>query len=313
MKILALVAAAGMLGSPLSSFLPIFETPVVHCATQVQSKTPQTKLSRTLELTQEQQESLKKLGDDLRKTTKELRKTIADNRKKVRDMIASGAASSEANAILKENTELERKIDAASLDVHDKIQALLSPTQREKLLAYNKPQIDKQLLKQKELEQKYKLKNQDDDEDTDGPDDCFAYSFSFNGDSNIGFGFDGSGGVGDMLPKGERELLFPSGAFAFSVFGDGFENQLEELSEQSEMMNKELELRELPRFFHAPKPPRPPKAPMPPRADVKPQWDFDVDIDEADEPDPKLDAKIEELEKKLRELEKRIEKKTPKQ
>ena len=39
---------------------------------------------------------------------------------------------------------------------------------------------------------------------------------------------------------------------------------------------------------------------MPPRADVKPQWDFDVDIDEADAPDPKFDAKIEELEKKMR-------------
>ncbi|MBI3260608.1 MAG: hypothetical protein HYZ54_14210 [Ignavibacteriae bacterium] len=270
-------------------------------------KTPtkqNSKIARKLELTDELQNKLKELGSDLLNTTKDLRKSIEGNRKKIQEMIADDSYSTaKGEQILKENAELERKIDVATLSTHEKLSALLSAEQRQKLKAYNssntpKPHKDR------------------DDTDDEQANNLFSKDIFVNGLTNH-FPFNGlppsMDGAGALLPRAERELLFPSSpSFSFSFMGDGELAPLQELN-NLQFFGNDTDIPSMPRM-HPPKPPRPPKMPREPNMDNVPKWDFDVeDVEEdIDDQDSKMDRKIEELEQKLKELEKKLEKKSPK-
>lgn len=270
------------------------------------NKTPKqnSKIARKLELTDELQNKLKELGSELQKTTKDLQKSIEANRNKIREMIANDSYSTASGEqLLKENAELERKIDEATLSVHDKLSTLLSAEQRLKLKEYNSQAIPK-----------LHKKDQDSDEETER--DLFPHNNFLN---NFGSNFSFNGvpypieGAGTLLPRGERELLFPSSqSFAFSFMGDGDFVPLKELNEM-QFFGDETDVPPTPRN-HPPKSPLPPKMPRLPNMENAPKWDFEVEglEDDSEEQDSQMDRKIEELEQKLKELEKKIEQKTPK-
>ncbi len=270
------------------------------------NKTPKqnSKIARKLELTDELQSKLKELGSDLQKTTKDLRKTIEANRNKIREMIANDSYSAASGEqLLKENAELERKIDEATLSAHNKLAAMLTDEQRQKLKEYNNSLVPK-----------LRKHNQDTDVESEKdlfPNDQFlnrfANNFSFNG---VPYPIEGTGA---LLPRGERELLFPSSqSFAFSFMGDNDLAPLQELKDL-QIFGDESDIPPMPRNYTT-KPPLPPKMPRLPNMENAPKWDFEVEglEDDSDEQDSAMDRKMEELEQKLKELEKKIEQKYPK-
>ncbi len=296
MKFLVSITLAAVFMLPLSSFTPNVTYSVVS------SKSPKhnSKIARKLELTEEQQTKVKELSTELQKTTKDLRKSISENRKKILEMITNDTYSTaNAEVLLKENAELERKIDATTLATHEKLMALLTSTQLQKLKEYNKGADSKR---------KESSDGTDDNSMSNSfpREDAFSYNFAFNGVPSPM----SSNGIGSLLPRGERELLFPSQSlFAFSMMdGESLAplHQLEEL----QLFNDDIDIPPSPRL-NVPKPPRPPKAPRIPNMENIPRWDFDVE-DSDDETDERINQKMEELEQKLKELEKRLEQKAPK-
>lgn len=296
MKFLVSITLAAVFILPLSSFTPNITYSVVS------SKSPKhnSKIARKLELTEEQQTKVKELSTELQKSTKDMRKSISENRKKILEMITNESYSTaNAEVLLKENAELERKIDATALATHEKLMALLTPTQLQKLKEYNKTA---------------NVKHKESNDETEGNsmskvfpnEDAFSYNFAFNSVPGSMSGNE----IGSLLPRGERELLFPAQPlFTFSMMdGESFAplQQLEEL----QLFNNDIDISPSPRFL-PPMPPRPPKVPRLPNMENIPKWDFDVE-DEVDEADEKINQKMEELEQKLKELEKRLEQKTPK-
>ncbi|MBS1537508.1 MAG: Spy/CpxP family protein refolding chaperone [Bacteroidetes bacterium] len=287
---------AAVLILPLSSFIPQNAPSVLKEKILKQNS----KIARKLELTDDQQTKIKELSTELQKTTKDLQKSINSNRKKVQEMLADGSYSTaQADEILKENRELDRKIDMTVLATHEKLTALLTPTQRQKLKEYNTSTNPKN-LKDKDESENDEMKNAFPREMNK---ENFAYSFSFNGVPSP------MNDNGALLPRGERELLFPSPSFfAFSNFDDN-DHPFQQFRE-FQLFGEESDAPDMPRI-HPPKPPRIPKMPRTPNMQNAPKWDFDIEESE-DEPDSKINQKMEELEQKLKELEKRIEKKTPK-
>jgi Spy/CpxP family protein refolding chaperone len=302
MKILIRIALTAVLALPLSSFAP----QVVSASVEHKSLKQQSTIARKLELTDDQQTTIKELSSQLQKTAKDLRKSITNNRKKIQEMITDDSYSQvQADALLKENAELEQKIDVATLATHKKLTALLTPLQLQKLRDYNSATNPKHPTTTEKTDTDEMKNSFPREKDEDG----FAYSYSFNGVTSPM----NNNGLGALLPRGERELLFPSSSlFALSILGDGTVEPFQELREL-QFLGDEIDVPPTPPMpqIYPPKVPRLPKMPRLPKLQNAPKWDFDIE-DSEDTPDSKINQKMEELERKLKELEKRLEQKTPK-